>query len=151
MDFEFRSVVNRPLEDVFVFFRDIDQHAGRKGSIVPVLEKTTPGSVSIGTRYYEVVQILPFVTGKIVTEVVACEANRRLGYRFVALGMNGELSYLFQPAPAGTEIVQMQSLYPVGFLRIFKPVIGVLFSRMASKRLSGIKKVLESGILGDDA
>lgn len=144
MEFEFKTVINRPREDVFAFFRDVDQQGGRKGSIVPVLDKTTPGPVSIGTRYYEVVQIMPFVTGKVFTEVVGIVPYRLLAYRFVALGMKGELTYLFQATSEGTVVVQKQSLLPGGMLKLFGPIIGALFSMMATARLAGIKNLLES-------
>ena len=43
MGFELSIVINRPREEAFAFFRDIDQHAGQKGTIVPVYDKITPG------------------------------------------------------------------------------------------------------------
>lgn len=145
MEFEITIVINRPLEEVFAFFRDVDQHAGQKGSIVPVYDKITPGPVGVGTRYREVVQVMPFVTGEILTEVVEYEPSRRLVYRYVALGMEGELTYWFEIAGEGTQMVQRQSLRPGGLLRLFSPMIGAVFSRMIQRRLVGIKGLLESG------
>jgi uncharacterized protein YndB with AHSA1/START domain len=114
MEFELTAVINRPLEEVFAFFRDVDQHAGQKGTIVPVYDKITPGPVGVGTRYREVVQVMPFVTGEILTEVVGYEPSRRLAYRYVALGMAGELTYCFEAVKEGTRMVQRQSLRPGG-------------------------------------
>jgi hypothetical protein len=145
MYFEFTAVINKPLEDVFSFFRDVDQYAGRKGSIVPVYDKVTPEPVGIGTKYREVVQVLPFVTGEILTEVVGYEPNWRLAYRYVALGMDGELEYRFEALEEGTRVVQRQSLWPRGVWRVFSPMIGAMFSRVVGKRLMGIKDLLESG------
>ena len=148
MEFELTAVINRSLEEVFAFFRDMDQHAGREGTIVPIYDKITPGPVGVGTRYREVVQVLPFVTGEILSEVVLYEPDRRLAYRYVALGMAGELTYSFEAVEEGTRMVQRQSLCPSGFLRLFSPVIGAMFSRMIERRLLGIKGLLESGTLG---
>lgn len=148
MEFELSAVIYRPLEEVFGFFQDIDQHAGQKGTIVPVYDKITPGPVGVGTRYREVVQVLPFVTGEILTEVVGHEPGQRLAYRFVALGMDGELTYRFEAAGEGTRVVQRQSLLPSGWLRLFSPMIGALFSRMITRRLAEIKRILESGGAG---
>ncbi|MDH7487977.1 MAG: SRPBCC family protein [Anaerolineae bacterium] len=144
MEFELSAVINRPLEEVFAFFRDIDQHAGQKGTIVPVYDKVTPGPVGIGTQYREVVQVMPFVTGEILTEVVGYEPGQRLAYRFVALGMAGELTYRFEAVESGTRLVQRQSLWPSGWMRLFSPLIGATFSRMIARRLAGIKSFLES-------
>jgi hypothetical protein len=148
MEFELTAVINRPLEEVFAFFRDVDQHAGQKGTIVPVYDKITPGPVGVGTRYREVVQVMPFVTGEILTEVVGYEPSRRLAYRYVALGMAGELTYWFEAVEEGTRMVQRQSLWPSGLLRLFSPLIGAMFSRMIERRLVGIKGYLESGAHG---
>lgn len=149
MEFQRTTVINRPLHEVFAFFRDIDQHAGRKGTVVPVYDKVTPGPVGVGTRYWEVVQLLPFVTGEIVTEVVGYEPGRRLTYRYVALGMPGELTYLFEAVEGGTRLVQQQSLRPSGVLRVCSPLIEAMFSRMIARRLIGIKCLLESGTPAD--
>ncbi len=145
MKFEISAVILRPTEQVFGFFKDVDRHAGQKGTLVPAYEKITPGPVGVGTRYREVVQLLPFMTGEILTEVVALEPDRRLAYRYVALGMAGELTYSFEAVEGGTRIVQQQSLLPGGVLRLFGPVIGALFSWMIKRRLAGIKGLLESG------
>jgi len=144
MDFELTTVINRPLEEVFAFFKDVDQHAGQEGTIVPVYDKITPGPVGVGTRYREVVRLMPFATGEILTEVVGYEPDRRLAYRYVALGMAGELTYWFEAVEQGARLVQQQSLRPEGLLRLFSPMIGAVFSRMVRRRLVGIKSFLES-------
>jgi hypothetical protein len=144
MQFVFKTVIKRSRKDVFVFFRDVDRHAGRKDSIVPVLDKITPGPVRLGTRYYEVVRIMPFVAGKVFTEILGLVPDQRLTYRYVALGMKGELTYQFNVTSEGTEVEQHQSLVPGGMLKLFAPIIGAMFSRMATRRLSGIKHLLES-------
>ncbi len=151
MEFQLTAVIQRPLDEVFGFFRDVDQHAGRKGTLVPVLDQVTPGPVGVGTRYHEVVQVLPFMTGEIWTEVVGYEPGRLLAYRFVALGMDGELTYQFEAVAEGTRLVQRQSLQPKGLLKVFSPMIGAVFSRMIARRLAGIKALLESGALASGA
>lgn len=144
MEFELTAIINRPVEEVFAFFRDVNQHAGQKGSIVPVHDKITPGHIDVGTQYREVVQVMPFVTGEILTEVVRYEPGRRLAYRYIALGMEGELTYWFEAVEEGTRLVQQQSLWPRGMWKLCSPVIGAMFSRMSKRRLVGIKGFLES-------
>lgn len=144
MEFELSTIIHRPLREVFAFFRDIDQHAGQKGTIVPVYDKITPGLVGVGTRYREVVQVMPLITGEILTEVVGYQPDKQLAYSFVALGMAGELTYGFEATEEGTRVVQRQSLWPSGWMRLFSPIIGAMFSRMIGKRLAGIKGFLES-------
>lgn len=150
MEFEFVVVIHRSPTEVFVFFRDVDRYAGRKGSLVPAYDKVTPGPVGAGTQYREVVQILPFVTGVVLTELVVYEPECRLVYRYMALGMPGELAYRFEGTLAGTRVVQQQSLRPGGLLRWCSPVIRVLFSWMAGRRLRAIKEMLEDRAQGGD-
>ncbi|MBE0408559.1 MAG: hypothetical protein IBX69_02380 [Anaerolineales bacterium] len=78
MEFEFTTVISRPLDQVYDFFMDIDQHAGRKNSLVPVYKKITPGPVGVGTRYYEEVRLLPYVYGKVLTELISYQPDHRL-------------------------------------------------------------------------
>lgn len=143
LEFELMVVINRPVEEVFAFFKDIDQHAGQKGTVVPIYDKLTPGPVGVGTRYREIVVLLPFLTGEIQTEVTAYEPGKKLGYQFVAMGMPGELTYLFEPTAAGVKLVQRQSLSPKGWMKPFSPVIKAMFFRKIVKRLTGIKRLLE--------
>jgi hypothetical protein len=143
MEFRFTATIQRPPGQVFAFFRDIDQHAGRKGTRVPVYDKLTPDPVGLGTRYREVVQLLPLIRGEIISEITEYHEGKRLGYRFSGLGMDGALTYTFQAVDRGTYLVQEQSLNPKGVLRIFGTTIGKMFSFMAGRRLEGIKALLE--------
>ena len=59
MEFEFTAVIHCPPADVFALFRDIDQYNAHEGSPVPVLDKITDGPVGVGTRYREVVRMMP--------------------------------------------------------------------------------------------
>ncbi|MGD8625595.1 MAG: SRPBCC family protein [Anaerolineae bacterium] len=141
--FDFAAEIECPLDDVFAFFRDVDQHAGQPGTVVPVYDKVTPGPVGLGTRYREVVQLLPFVAGEIRAEVVCYEPPHRLGYHFSGLGMDGTLDYRFQAVTGGTRLRQHQVLRPRGVLRLLSPLIRLTFGRVAGRRLIFIKAWLE--------
>lgn len=144
MDFEFQATIARPQAEVFAFFRDVDEHAGQEGSVVPVYDKVTPGPTGVGTRYHEVIRLLPGVTAEMWSEITTYQPERRLGYRFSGLGMDGELEYEFETAAQGTLVVQRQSLRPRGLLKLFSPLIQWSFARVAGKRLESIKNLLES-------
>ena len=143
MNFEFRAVIACPLAEVFAFFRDMDQQARQEDSVVPVYDKVTPGPTGVGTRYREVVRLLPGLTAEIRSEITAFEPERHLAYRFSGLGMDGVLNYYLEATELGTLVVQRQSLYPRGLLKLFNPLIEAAFSRAAGGRLQGIKALLE--------
>ncbi len=128
---------------VFGFFKDIEKHAGKEGTVVPVYDKLTPGQVREGTRYREVVQLAPFLRGEILSEVTCYQEGLRLGYQFSGLGLDGELNYLFYKVAEGTRVVQEQSLRPHGILRLFSFWIEAMFSKAVGKRLEGIRALLE--------
>lgn len=76
IELEAHATIHRPLEDVFEFFGDINQHAGREGSFVLVCDKTTPGPVGVGTCFREVVRVVPFLRGEVISEITLPERHR---------------------------------------------------------------------------
>jgi len=144
MDFEFVAVIDCPLADVFALFRDVDQYNEHEGSPVPVLDKITDGPVRVGTRYREVVKMLPFVTMTILSEIKDYESERYLASRWWSNVMAGHLAYTFEPVDGGARVVQRMSLNPKGILRVFSPLIKAMFSRAGEHRLAWIKTFLET-------
>lgn len=141
--------IARPPEDVFAFFRDVDRLERSPGARVPVLEKTTPGPIAVGSRFREVVRIFPRRFAQIDSEVIRFEPPRALDYTFDwTLGrarMDGALHYQFSPVPGGgTRVEQVQSLHPHGALRWATPLIRLSFAAALRWRLDAIRRQLES-------
>jgi uncharacterized protein YndB with AHSA1/START domain len=146
MEFEFTAVIACPPADVFALFRDIDQYNEHKGSPVPILDKITDGPVEVGTRYREVVRMMPGVTMTILSEVTGYEPERYLASNWHSSVMEGDLAYTFDPVAGGTRVIQKMSLNPKGILRVFSPLIKAMFSRTAGRRLEEIKALLEAQV-----
>lgn len=144
MDFELSIMIHRTPDDVFVFLRDKDKYQQPKGSPVLALEQTTPGPAGAGTRYREVVQMLPFVRGEILSVSTRFEPGEALEEDFAGAGFNGHLAYQFVPEGDGTRLIQRETMYAEGWRRIFEPVIQRTFLRRLKERLKTIKAVLES-------
>lgn len=145
MYFELSILIQRSPADVFSFLRDKDQYPQEDDSPVLILEKTTVGPVGVGTRYREVVQMLPFVRGEILSEITRYEPGLILEEDFAGAGMKGHLAYQFLPEGGGTRLIQRETLSAQGFLKPFEPVIERMLSRRLVARLEDIKTVLESG------
>lgn len=145
MQFELSVTIDRPSTDVFCFLRDKDQYPQEKGSPVLVLEQTTPGPAGVGTRYREVVQMLPGYRGEILSEITRFEPGVALAETFSGAGMSGELLYEFRPEGAGTLLVQIETLRYRGALRLMEPIIRPVLRRRLQSRLGEIKRVLEGG------
>ena len=68
-----RIEINKPPSDTFNFLCDKDQFKQPSNSPVLLLEKTTTGPIGVGTRYREVVQMMPFVKRDFLSEVTRFE------------------------------------------------------------------------------
>jgi uncharacterized protein YndB with AHSA1/START domain len=145
MYFELSITIRRPPCEVFAFLRDKDKYPQEPGSPVLVLEQTTPGPVGVGTRYREVVQMLPFARGEILSEVTCFVPGESLEEDFEGAGMVGHLAYQFLPERDGTRLIQRERVSVQGFLKVLEPVMERMLARQLRKRLEAIKAILESG------
>ena len=110
-----------------------------------VLEKTTSGPTGVGTRYREVVQMLPFFRGEILSEITHFEPDQRLEESFSGAGMRGHLAYRFVPEEDGTRLIQRETLHCVGLLRLIEPFIRRMLEPKLTERLESIKIEMEEG------
>jgi hypothetical protein len=145
--FELTISIHRPPADVFAFLRDKDKYPQEEDSPVLLLEQTTSGLPGVGTCYREVVQMLPFYQGEIVSKITRFEPNEYLEEDFCGAWMYGHLAYQFIPEQDGTKLIQRETLYYQGLLMLCEPVIRLLLGRRLRERLEGIKAVLESGYI----
>ena len=111
MYFELSVAIARPPSDVFAFLRDKDLYPQQADSPVLALEKTTVGAASVGTRYREVVQMLPFARGEMLSQITRFEPPRYLEEDFHGAGMRGHLAYEF--VPDGDRTVLISRVLPV--------------------------------------
>jgi hypothetical protein len=147
--FELSISINRPPADVFAFLRDKDKYPQEPGSPVLILEQTTPGLPGVGTGYREVVQMLPFLRGEILSEITRFEPHEYLEEDFRGAGMYGHLAYHFLPEDEGTRLIQRETLHYQGLLRFCEPLIRLMLDRRLQERLEDIKADLESGFAVD--
>jgi hypothetical protein len=143
MEFFVSSLVNRPIEEVFAFLRDIDRHPRDPQSVVPTYSKLTPGPVATGTRYLEVVRMLPGLKWQVSSEIVLIQPPRVLALRWSGRGMHGQTRYELQPVDTQTSLAQRQDLFLHGLLRLFCPLVRLSFGRALAWRMAAIKETLE--------
>jgi len=144
MYFERSIWINRPPADVFVFLRDKDQYPQKPGSPVLLLDKTTPDIPEVGTRYREIVQMLPFYKGEILSEITHFEPPTFLEEDFTGPAMYGHLAYEFRVEGSGTRLFQRETLRFWGILALVEPVIRRVFLPQIEARLKAIKRELEA-------
>ena len=145
MDFELDIIIERSPYIVFTFLRDKDSYPQEENSPVLLLEKTTPGPLGVGTRYREIVQMLPFFKGEILSEITHFEPGHRLDEDWQGPCMDGWLTYLFLPENDGTKLIQREKVNLCGWLWLLSPIIKLTLGNALRKRLNDIKQILEAG------
>jgi hypothetical protein len=144
MNFELSVFIKRNPNDVFAFFRDKDEIRQKKGSPVIIIEKTSSGKTGTGTRYREVVQILPWLKGEIFSEIIEYEEGKTIKEEFWGAGMKGNLTYQFIAHYQDTKLIQKEKLSFTGMLFILSPLLYLLLYPRLKERLNGIKQLLEN-------
>jgi len=150
MEFRVATDIARAPPDVFAFLRDVHRAERDPRAEVPVLELTTPGPVGEGSRFHEVVRVLPFALAHVESEVTRFEPPSALDYRYLwklgPLRMHGTLAYRVEPRPdGGSHLEQRQTLEPKGLLGWFRRALGLAFGRRLEQRLAAIKAEVERG------
>ena len=143
MKFERNISIHCKPEEAFVFLRDKDQYPQEPGSPVLTLEKTTPGPVGVGTRYREVVQMFPLITGEILSTIQRYEPPHFLEESFEGTGMHGYLAYEFIPVEEGTLLIQRETIQFHGLFGLFSTLMERMLLKAVESRLEGIKMILE--------
>jgi len=144
MNFEISRHVNRRPEDIFAFLADIQQYTGR-GTPVPVMQKIPSGPTRVGTRWREVVQVLPFATMTVWTIVESLVPDRVIASRFHSWWMQGHIEYRFTPDGGGTLFSWTETISPRGPLRVTDRLMDRLLRPRLVKRMEDICEFLDSG------
>ena len=148
MEFDLSVRIGRPPEAVYAMLADIQQYVD-PASVVPEMEKIPPGPTEVGTRWREVVRLLPGITMTIWSEVVALEPGRRLEVRFHGPGMSGLLIYVIEDHDGGTLLRQIETLTPHGPLRVMAGTVERTLRPRLIARLADIGDRLEREGTGD--
>lgn len=124
--------------------RDKDEIEQEPGSPVLLLKKITQGEVNVGTEYVEIVQIFPFLKGKIHSIIQLIEPPRKLEESFKGTGMDGYLAYEFIPEEEKTLLIQREVIHFHGVFRLFSRLMNRMLLKAVVARLQGIKINLEN-------
>ena len=143
----FRSSIDigRRPEAVFDFLANVHRVQQAGGSPVLVLEMTTPGPPGLGSRFREVVRMLPFYEGEFLSEITEFEPPAILEMSWTGPAMTGRDRYELAAIQEGTQLAHHKWVSCPGLLRIMEPFMRKpLFSRL-EERLEAIKGRLEEG------
>lgn len=144
LDFDLAVEIRRPPAVVYDVLAHKERYAVHPGSPVSRLERLTPGSTRVGTRWVEVVPLLPGVRLTIRSVSDRAEPGVSLGESFTSALFAGHLLYTFEPVDGGTRLRQRQTLLLRGpFGPLARQVDAALRPRLL-RRLADIRDLLET-------
>lgn len=137
--------IHRPPQVVFDFLANIQDVEQPEGSPVLALELITEGPARLGSRYREVVQMMPFMKGEIISEITAFDPPRVLEMAWRGPGMTGTDRYELGTIQDGSTLKHTKCTSFAGILRVMEPVMRIPLIPRLEQRLVEIKQLLEVG------
>jgi hypothetical protein len=144
MEYDLSIPIPRPPEAVYAVLADIQNYIQGPRSPVPEMEKIPAGPTRVGTRWREVVRLLPFVTITMWTEVADVVQGRRLSSTFHGPLMTGRLTYEIEPTADGSVLRQRETLTPGGPLRLVAGLMDRMLRPRLVARMEAIRDLLEA-------
>jgi uncharacterized protein YndB with AHSA1/START domain len=143
MDLLFSTEIARPVDRVFAFLADMRNHPQEEETKVLRVDKTTSGPIGVGTRFREIVQMLPLVRVEMISEVTTYEPGERVAFTWRGGGMEGVLALSFRDQNGGTHLTLQETITPQGLMKLGGPLIHRSFTDTLQRRLEGLKTVLK--------
>jgi uncharacterized protein YndB with AHSA1/START domain len=135
-------IINRPLEEVFAFVRDMNNHAEWQTGVLES-RVTSEGGVEVGSTYRYVTQMM----GRQIQtegEVITCDLDKGFFYRSTKAPFQIVGGYTFEKGNGGTKLTQRIVADVEGFFRLAKPIVVRTTKRNLENNLLTLKDLLEA-------
>jgi hypothetical protein len=99
----------------------------------------------LGSKYREVVQMMPFIKGEIISEITVFDPPWVLEMAWSGPGMTGTDRYELATSQAGAMLKHQKCVSFPGFLRLMEPIMRIPLIPRLEERLVDIKRLLEEG------
>ncbi len=144
LEYDIAGVIRRDPADVYHLLAHKERYALEPGSPIAALDRLDPGETRVGTRWVEVVPLLPGVRLTIRSMADRVVPGAALEERFTSALFTGRLAYELQAVPEGTRLRQRQSLRLRSPLGVFAPLVDRAFRARVIARMAEIRDVLEA-------
>lgn len=134
--------IERPVDDVFGFFLDLERQIPATDPKVRSVVKTTEGPVGPGTTYVIRQPIMGRVREQ-PTRITAVDPNRRIDMEARFGPVAPRIRLLFEGTTTGTRVTFSGDSRPVGPFRLITPLMDRIGERNWVRRLGLIKESLE--------
>jgi uncharacterized membrane protein len=139
---ESEVVIERPVEEVFEFFLNLDESAPRVDPELISVVKTPDGPATPGTTF-RFRQKMFGRSRETTTRFTAIEPNRTIQFEAVLGPIRPTATLTFEEAGAGTRVNFSAESNPVGPFRLVSTLINRKGQREWDDRLRRVKTVLE--------
>lgn len=134
--------IDRPVEQVFAFVRDIDKQ--NHGDRVVTIERITTGSPRVGTQYRETVR-MPFGRqGDLLIGITRLDPPHRLSTSLQGPAMRGEIAYTLTSGNEGTQLNLVEGISYTGWAWPANLLGRRALRNKVRRRLDGFKTQLEA-------
>lgn len=139
------TVINRPVEDVFVVLSDLENNP-KWDSVALEARKTSGGLIGVGTTW----RIVQKAFGKrleIEAELTEYEPNRKTTLIVKSGLIPGALQRTYEPVEGGTRVSHVMEIEPGGFFRLSEPLFMNIMKRGVETDLAALKDLMEAHAL----
>ena len=143
IDVNVHAVIDRPVEDVFAFVANFENHPKWEMNFQKVkLLTSTP--IGVGTAYQCELK-LPGQSAISKFAITEYEANKKIAFVGEAAGpATPKGSFLFEPVPGGTKLTLLPSPEFRGLFKLLEPMMAGYIRKQNEEHLGNLKRLLES-------
>jgi carbon monoxide dehydrogenase subunit G len=137
-------VINRPLEEVFVFLSNLENNLKWRSGMIKA-EKISEGPIGVGTTYR---MINNFFGRQVEGEAVVTEykLNRKYATKNKS-GLPIKTQRMFEPVEGGTRVTFSVETEVGGFFKLVEPFMARIGKRRLEADAVMVKELIESGAL----
>jgi uncharacterized membrane protein len=141
---EVSVVINRPVEEVFTFMRDIKNWLKWQSGMLEA-EQSSEGPVGVGTTYQGVNEFL----GRRMewtSEIIAFEQDKLVEQRIKSGPMLLEQFVKFEPVEGGTKLTLGGEGETGGLFKLAEPMVNRRMQKEMEGNISNLKDILEAQV-----
>jgi carbon monoxide dehydrogenase subunit G len=137
-------VINRPLEEVFVFLSNLENNLKWRSGMIKA-EKISEGPIGVGTTYR---MINNFFGRQVEGEAVVTEYE--LNRKYATMNKSGlpiKTQRAFEPVEGGTRVTFSVETEVGGFFKLVEPLMASIGKRRLTADAIKVKNIIESRTL----
>jgi len=139
------TLINRPVEDVFVVLSDLENNPKWDSGALEA-KKTSGGRIGVGTTW----RLVQKAFGKqleVKAEFIEYEPHRKTTLKVSSVLFPGALRRTYERVEGGTRVSHVMEIEPGGFIRLSEPLFMNIMKRGLETDLAALKDLMEAHAL----